>query len=108
MPPELGTSLQQAVRGASLRSSACVPDGTVLLSMVNEEQAPLRHLQFSRVRHETCLMDRVVSVCWNYTDALGTCVIASPVQHVTNDFWMTKWLVMFNALQPRSVSQVHR
>ena len=64
-----------AVVAALRRPSHCVPVGGVLLSMSNPHHRPLRELQFQRVRHVRCLMDRVVSVCWGeWDDGLGTCV----------------------------------
>ena len=64
------------MRAALGRRSACVPDGAVLLSMVDDVQAPLRPLQFARVRELDCLTARLVSLCWNHSDAHGACVQA--------------------------------
>ncbi|EOD19868.1 hypothetical protein EMIHUDRAFT_242491 [Emiliania huxleyi CCMP1516] len=44
--------------------------------MVDDVQAPLRPLQFARVRELDCLTARLVSLCWNHSDAHGSCVQA--------------------------------
>lgn len=64
-----------AVAQALARPSNCVPVGGVMLSMSNPHHLHLRQLQFARIKHIKCLMDRVVSVCWgDWDDDLGTCV----------------------------------
>jgi len=64
-----------AVAEALARPSDCVPVGGVMLSMSNPHHQHLRQMQFSRIKHVKCLMDRVVSVCWgDWDDDLGTCV----------------------------------
>ena len=60
--------------GSLYATPSYVPDGAVLLSMVDNVQAPLRRLSFARVRESRCLMDRLVSLCWNHSDAYGRCV----------------------------------
>ncbi|KAL1523777.1 hypothetical protein AB1Y20_018701 [Prymnesium parvum] len=76
LPAELQASLRGEVRRALASPSSCVPDGAVLLSTVDRGLAPLRPLQFQRVRHQRCLLQRVVSLCWNHSDAYGVCVPA--------------------------------
>ena len=78
VPPAMQLRLRSAVRASLAVVSACVPEGAVLLSMVDEVQAPLRALQFARVRELRCLMSRVVSLCWNHSDAFGACIQAPP------------------------------
>ena len=68
-------STTKAVAAALTRPSNCVPTGGVMLSMANPHHRPLREMQFSRVKHVRCLMDRLISVCWgDWDDGLGTCV----------------------------------
>jgi hypothetical protein len=59
--------------------STCVPPGAVMLSTVNGYHASLRQAAFERVRTQRCFMDRVVSVCFNVSDAIGLCLNAPPV-----------------------------
>ena len=64
-----------AVAAALRRPSHCVPEGGVMLSMANPHHRSLRAAQFSRIQHVSCLMQRVVSVCWGFADdGFGTCV----------------------------------
>jgi len=64
-----------AVAAAVAMPSTCVPDGSVLLSMSNKHHSGLRQLQFQRVAHLPCLMQRLVSICWgNFTNIFGVCV----------------------------------
>ena len=50
-----------------------------MLSTVNGYHASLRQAAFERVRTQRCFMDRVVSVCFNVSDAIGLCLNAPPV-----------------------------
>ena len=84
--------------------SKCVPPASILLSTANEYHAELRQLQFARVRSETCLMRRVLSVCFNVSDGLGACVPGPRVHpaefrrsNYANLIW-AKWLILADAL----------
>ena len=86
------------------RPSDCVPPGAVLLSTTNEYHSKLRELQFSRVRDQSCLMDRLLSVCFNVSDGLGTCVPGPRVfpaefrkSNYANLIW-AKWRILADAL----------
>ena len=57
--------------------STCVPHDAVMLSMATTHHMRLRPAQFARVAHLDCFMQRVVSVCYGFTDDLGTCVYGS-------------------------------
>ena len=67
-----------AVAAAIARPSTCVPDGWALLSMTNAHHAPLQALQFERVASLSCLMTRLVRICYGTVqtvpDTFGTCV----------------------------------
>ena len=76
----------------------------VLLSTANEYHAGLRQLQFERVRREECFMQRVLSVCFNVSDGLGTCVPGPKVRpaefrtsNYANLIW-AKWRILADAL----------
>lgn len=86
------------------RPSDCVPPGAVLLSITNEYHTKLRELQFSRVRDQSCLMDRFLSVCFNVSDGLGTCIPGPRVHpaeyrksNYANLIW-AKWRIISDAL----------
>ena len=67
-----------AVAAAIARPSTCVPDGWALLSMTNAHHAPLQALQFERVASLSCLLTRLVRICYGTAqtvpDTFGTCV----------------------------------
>ena len=104
---EAALAWRGAVRAALERDTSCVPDGAVLLTMVDHNQAALRPLQFARVMTMPCLMARVVSLCWNHTDDWG-CVHAneawarsSPpvsVSALYHLFSWAKWNLLLQAL----------
>ena len=102
VPPEL----VPAVRTAVSRPSKCVPDSSVVLSIVNKHHARLRHLQFHFIQHRPCFMRRVVSVTYsNASDSFGTCVRSSFVvppsdfrrSNYANLIW-AKWRIIRDAL----------
>ena len=76
----VGRALRAATAAAVRQHSECVPNGTVLLSMVNEHQAPIRRLSLQLVGNLSCLMRRFVSLCWegDYADGFGACVKGPP------------------------------
>ena len=76
----------------------------MLLSTTNVYHASLRALQFSRVQHQRCLMNRLLSVCFNVTDGFGTCVPGPHVHRADfrksnygNLIW-AKWRILADAL----------
>ena len=71
VPTDVQAQLRSAVHESLALPSSCVPGGAVLVSMVDAAQAPLRRLQFSRIRELKCLVDRVTSLCWNHSDSFG-------------------------------------
>ena len=106
--PELAvpTELVPAVRRAVARPSACVPEDSVMLSLVNKHHSFLRHMQFHFVRHRPCFMKRLVSVTYNnHTDSFGTCVRSTFVvppsdfrrSNYANMIW-AKWRILRDAL----------
>lgn len=61
-----------------------------MLSMANPHHRPLRALQFARIQHISCLMNRLVSICWGFADDMfGACVTGvckpSPDRKVSKD-----------------------
>ncbi|KAL1520569.1 hypothetical protein AB1Y20_022145 [Prymnesium parvum] len=102
-------NVSSAVSARLAVSSSCVPSGAVLLSMVNPYHSRLRDLQFSRLRESRCFMDRVVSVCFNYSDSLGTCVPAPHVEAARfrsggySDLLWAKWRFIADALVAASM-----
>ena len=44
--------------------STCVPVGAIVLTLFNSHHTGLYELQFSRVREQACLMQRLISVCF--------------------------------------------
>jgi len=72
-------AFRSAVRAAVRLPSGCVPSSSVLVSVVGAAATMLRPLQFERVASLHCLMRRVVTLCWNHTDAFGACVPARPL-----------------------------
>lgn len=105
LTPEVGAALRSAVAQSLSTPRPCVPDGSVLLSMVDSRQGALRPLQFERVRRIGCFMARVVSLCWNHTDGYGTCVTAQPMRRADSvesyhfACW-AKWAMLLVALTP--------
>lgn len=110
--PSSLNAFRNAVEASLRLDSSCVPDATVVTTMVDATQAVLRKLQFARVAQHSCLMCRTVSLCWNYTDTYGTCVAAEAAPFSAKDFpsmvnsdaayfritW-TKWHLLRAALQ---------
>ena len=66
-----------AVAAALSIPSTCVPHEAVMLSMATTHHMRLRSAQFARVSHLGCFMQRLVSVCYGFTDSYGTCVHGS-------------------------------
>ena len=97
-------SLDATVAQAIATPSACVPDGTVVLSYFNAHHKEMRRLQFERVKSLTCLMVRVVSVCYGTSDEFGTCVAAPEVPPSTFrrgayiELIWAKWRLVHQAL----------
>jgi hypothetical protein len=97
-------NFQLAVAAAIDMPSSCVPADAVLLSIVGGESVELRPLQFDRVASLRCLLRRVVSLCYNHTDAYGTCVRATQPAVVSREeryhamTWM-KWHLLRVALR---------
>ena len=97
-------NFQLAVAAAIDMPSSCVPADAVLLSIVGGESIELRPLQFDRVASLRCLLRRVVSLCYNHTDAYGTCVRATQPAVVSREeryhamTWM-KWHLLRVALR---------
>ena len=111
VPPALQLRLRSAVRASLATPSSCVPESAVLLSMVDTVQAPLRQLQFARVRDLRCLTTRVVSMCWNHSDTFGTCIQAPSTALAASDpevlyhlkCW-AKWSLLLTALHEARVA----
>jgi len=107
LPPEMA-KFRAAVRGSVQLASTCVPSGAVLVSMAGGEQASiLRPIQFARVQHLRCLLRRVVTLTWNYTDLFGKCVPIRPLPAPTSSslreasyhaITWAKWHVLLGAL----------
>ena len=105
MPPETGVKVSAAVQRALSHESNCVPDGAVLLSVVNEYHTPLHGLQMLGVHKLGCLAKRIVLLCFGTDVPHGTCVHTAAVpksdfresqfQHIA---W-AKWGFVFYALQ---------
>ena len=105
--PELEVpSVTSAVSHALLRPSVCVPDGGIVLSVVNKHHARLRPVQFHFIRHRPCFMRRVVSVCFsNMTDSFGKCITSTFTvppsdfrrSNYANLIW-AKWRIIIDAL----------
>lgn len=104
LPPSSAAWLQGNVTNAVRRASDCVPDGALLLSMFGPEHMPLRRLALRRVRSQSCLMTRTVSLCWGVAadpaSSEATCVSA-PVMPLSGfrSVWYhaitwTKWEVL--------------
>ena len=98
----LCASLHRSRPGDRRPWPVCYPQ--VLLSTANEYHAGLRQLQFERVRREECFMQRVLSVCFNVSDGLGTCVPGPKVRpaefrtsNYANLIW-AKWRILADAL----------
>ena len=70
-------SVEQAVRDALTLESTCVPKQAVMLSMATTHHMRLRPVQFARIAHLDCFMDRLVSVCYGFVDEYGRCVYGS-------------------------------
>ncbi|KAL1499975.1 hypothetical protein AB1Y20_012654 [Prymnesium parvum] len=104
--PDVLPAVQQALAFAS----SCVPPGAVTLSVINRHHAKMRALQFAFLRHRPCFMRRMVSVCYNVTDAFGACVHSSFAippsdfkrSHYANLIW-AKWRIIAHALQAARV-----
>ena len=111
--PELEVpSVVPAVRRALATPSTCVPEGGVVLSVTNKHHARLRPLQFERIRHRSCFMDRVVSVCYNnVSDAFGSCVRSAFVippsdfrrSNYANLIW-AKWRIISDSLKAATMA----
>ena len=99
-------SVAETVRWVLKKPSVCVPEGAVVLSVVNKHHIRLRPLQFHFIRHRRCFMRRVVSVCFNnVTDGFGSCVRSTFVvppsdfrrSNYANLIW-AKWKILADAL----------
>jgi hypothetical protein len=77
--------------------SSCVPDGAVMLSIVNEHHLPLHRLAFAHMlgRREQCLVDRLVSLCFGHDESPGRCIrlpSAPPSDHRQGQYHQLVWL----------------
>jgi hypothetical protein len=78
VPSGVARQFASAVRNALHVKSTCVPDGYILISIVNQPMSALRRLGTSRIAHLRCLTSRIVSLCLaGYRDTLGTCVVTA-------------------------------
>ena len=107
MPAETGAKVRAAVQHSLAQKSDCVPDGAVLLSILNEAHKPLHVLQMLGVHNLGCLVRRIVLLCFGTDSQHGTCVHAPSVpksdfrESQYHHFIWVKWSLAFYALQVR-------
>ena len=99
------TNVSHQAAAIAATPSACVPDSSILITMVNEYHRPMRLLQWQRVRSLGCLLSRSLTVCAGFHDhAFGRCVstVAVPASDFGRGSYMDviwfKWKLLDAAL----------
>ena len=86
MSADLLGRLAQAAAELATITSNCVPESTLIVSVVNIHHRELRHLQWQRVKGQRCLLARALTVCSGFEDeTYGRC-IGTQTPYLPSDF----------------------
>ena len=117
LPIEKESRFRQAVRKALMSTSSCVPEGAIMVSVANEQHRKLRNLAFSNflssdpstTNQGACLLARFVSLCFGFTDRIGTSVQAWPFVAAGFDspsYHLMTW-IKWHVLRITSIEATH-
>lgn len=86
----ISPSTHRAIRAHStsmLNSTACAPPGYMLLSIATHDNKDLRTVQFQRLGRHHCVTPRMLSLCYGFDDAIGTCITPNDTDYTASSLF---------------------